>query len=263
MPSHSENVGDAERVGVGRAAAICGFTPKTMRKLAKDGKIPGAAFLGNNWRFDERRLRDWIRRQEGACLTVEETTSFKRGGVWYARILIRGRDVRRSLRTSSRAEAKKRLPAILAQAEHFRFYGEHRHTWKQAVVEWAASGTALSPSTLKRYLVSFGQLRGILDELFVDEITPRTIAQIGRRPGVSNATKRRDITAVSVVLRWCVSQNWREDNPAASWDRSIIRERRDPIVLPESYAIDCVIAAAPGNFSQLIRFAQYTGMREE
>ena len=187
----------------------------------------------------------------------------KRGGVWYARIQIRGRDVRRSLRTSSRAEAKKRLPAVLAQAEHFRFYGEHRHTWKQAVVEWAASGPALSPGTLKRYLVSLGQLRGILDDLFVDEITPRTIAQIGRRAGVSNATRRRDITAVSVVLRWCVSQNWREDNPAASWDRSIIRERRDPIVLPELYDIDAVIAAAPGNLARLIRFAQYTGMREE
>ena len=187
----------------------------------------------------------------------------KRGGVWYARIQIRGLDVRRSLRTSSRAEAKKRLPAVLAQAEHFRFYGEHRHTWKQAVVEWAASGPALSPGTLKRYLVSLGQLRGILDDLFVDEITPRTIAQIGRRAGVSNATRRRDITAVSVVLRWCVSQNWREDNPAASWDRSVIKERRDPIILPELYDIDAIIAAAPGNFAHLIRLAQFTGMREE
>jgi hypothetical protein len=56
-----------ERVGVGRAAAICGFTPKTMRKLARDGKVPGAAFLGNNWRFDEQQLRNWIRRQEAAC----------------------------------------------------------------------------------------------------------------------------------------------------------------------------------------------------
>jgi integrase/recombinase XerD len=91
----------------------------------------------------------------------------------------------------------------------------------------------------------------------------RTIAQIGRRPGISNATRRRDITAVSVVLRWCVAQNWREDNPAASWDRSIIKERRDPIVLPESYDIDYVVAVAPGNFANLIRFAQYTGMREE
>jgi hypothetical protein len=70
----------AERVSVGRAAAICGFTPKTMRKLAKDGKIPGAAFLGSNWRFDERRLRDWIRRQEAACLSEEQTTSLSETG---------------------------------------------------------------------------------------------------------------------------------------------------------------------------------------
>ena len=69
-----------ERIGAGRAAAICGFTPKTMRKLAKSGKIPGAALLGNNWRFDERRLRDWIRRQEAACLTMEETTSLSATG---------------------------------------------------------------------------------------------------------------------------------------------------------------------------------------
>jgi integrase/recombinase XerD len=187
----------------------------------------------------------------------------QRNGIWYARIQVRGRDVRRSLRTSSRTEAKKRLTEVLAQAEHFRFYGEGRHTWKEAVVEWAASGPELSPGTLKRYLVSLGQLRGVLDELYVDEITPRTIAQIGRRAGVSNATRRRDITAVSVVLRWCASQNWREDNPAATWDRSVIKERRDPIVLPEPYDINCVAGTAPGNFANLIRFAQYTGMREE
>jgi hypothetical protein len=74
------NIVQPERVGIGRAAAICGFTAKTVRKLAKGGKIPGAALLGNNWRFDERRLRDWIRRQEMACLSMEETTSLSATG---------------------------------------------------------------------------------------------------------------------------------------------------------------------------------------
>jgi len=46
-----------------------------MRKLAGDGRVPGAAFLGKNWRFDERRLRDWIRGQEAACQGGTETTS--------------------------------------------------------------------------------------------------------------------------------------------------------------------------------------------
>jgi integrase/recombinase XerD len=152
----------------------------------------------------------------------------------------------------------------LEQAEHIRFHGEARHTWKEAVVEWAKTAHQnIRPTTLKRYLVSLGQVRGIMDGLYIDEITKRTVSGIARRPGVSNATRRRDITAVACVLRWCVSHAWCEDNPAKTWDRSVVRERRDPIVLPETADIAAVIATAPGNFARLIRFAQYTGMRLE
>lgn len=190
---------------------------------------------------------------------------FKRKGkgVWYARIQVRGKDIRRSLRTSSKAEAKRRLAVILEQVAHFRSYGEARHTWQEAVVEWANSKPEISAGTMKRYLVSIGQLRGILDGMNIDEISSKTIAQIAKRAGASNATRRRDMTAVSVVLRWCASQDWREDNPARTWDRSVIKERRDPISLPSIADIDTVVSGAPGNFAQMIRFAQYTGMREE
>ena len=116
---------------------------------------------------------------------------------------------------------------------------------------------------MKRYLVSLGQVRGIMDTLYVDEITAKTISRIARRADVTNATKRRDLTAVSVILRWCVAQGWREDNPARLWDRSVVRERRNPILLPDHKDIDVVVAEAPGNFANLVRFAQYTGMRLE
>ena len=150
------------------------------------------------------------------------------------------------------------------QADHIRFHGEARHTWKEAVVEWSKEvDQAIEPNTLKRYLVSLGQMRGIMDGLYVDEITTRTISKIAGRAGVSNATRRRDLTAVSVVIRWCVAHGWREDNPGKLWDRSVVRERRDPIVLPSVEDIDAVVASAPGNFARLIRFAQYTGMRQE
>jgi integrase len=189
---------------------------------------------------------------------------YQRGGVWYARVQVRGREIRRSLRTVSKPEAKRRLAKVLEQAEHFQFYGENRHTWKEATVEWGKHAAEhIKLSTLNRYRVSLGQLRGILDELYVDEITRKTISQIARRPGVTNATRRRDITAVSAVLGWCVGHGWREDNPAREWDRSIIRERRDPITLPSESDIAAVVTEAPGNFAKLIRWAQYTGMREE
>lgn len=187
---------------------------------------------------------------------------YKRGNVWWCRIQVRGRDVRRSLRTTSLVEARKRREALIKDAAHFRFKGETRHTWKEAVVEWAKAAS-IKDGTRKRYLVSLKQLRPILDKLYIDEINRGTISKIARRSGVSNATRRRDMTAVSVVLSWCVAHNWREDNPARDWDRKIIPEKRDPIVLPSGHDIDATVAEAPGMFASMIRLAQYTGMRQE
>lgn len=188
---------------------------------------------------------------------------YKRGKTWWARVQVQRREIRRSLRTGSRVEARKRLEKLLADVQSIR-YGDERHEWKTAVIGWQRDAIgAFRPKTIQRYLASLAKVRGFLDDLRVDEVTPAVIARIGRRAGVTNATRRRDITAVSAVLRWCVSRGWRMDNPARIWDRSTIRERRDPIVLPSEHDIDCAIAAAPQSMAPLLRWAQYTGMRQE
>lgn len=193
-----------------------------------------------------------------------EGNLYWRNGVAWARVQVRGREIRRSLRTRSVGEARKRLKEFLAEAEHFAWRGEARHSWKEAVVEWAAEAhRTLKPATRRRYLVSLGRVRGVLDELMVEDVSPASIARLARRPGVTNATRRRDLTAVSAVLSWCVGRGWREDNPARMWDRGVIRERRDPIRLPEEAAIDAAVALAVPGLAALIRFAQYTGMRQE
>lgn len=156
------------------------------------------------------------------------------------------------------------MKALLDEAEHFRFHGENRHLWQDAVKGWAASAPDhIKPGTLKRYLCSLKQVRPYLDDEYLDRINRSKIAEIARRPGITNATRRRDLTAISVVLRWCVAQGWREDNPARDWDRSAIKERRQPIVLPQEEDIAAMVAEAPATLGRLIRFAQYTGMREE
>ena len=54
-----------------------------------------------------------------------------------------------------------------------------RHTWKEAVVEWSKDAVGqVKPSTLKRYFVSLGQLRDILDGLYIDEISRQTISRM-------------------------------------------------------------------------------------
>jgi predicted DNA-binding transcriptional regulator AlpA len=57
-----------ERISPGKAADICGISRDTLIKLAKRGIVPGAVELVPRlWRFDERRLRHWIRLKEAEC----------------------------------------------------------------------------------------------------------------------------------------------------------------------------------------------------
>ncbi len=188
---------------------------------------------------------------------------YKRGGTWYGRIQVRGREVRKSLRTGVLVEARKRLKKMRDDLDHLRFYGEERRTWKAAAGRWVETiGPSLKPSTLKRYRVSVKQLKPILDHLYLDEINLKVIAKVAGRRGVTNATRRRDLTAVSNVLRSTVAWGWREDNPARAWDRSIIRETRPPITPPSDEDIARVRAIAPAMMVRMMDLALSTGMRE-
>jgi integrase/recombinase XerD len=125
---------------------------------------------------------------------------------------------------------------------------------------------SVKPGTAKRYQVSLRQLDPLLRDLYQDQIDRKQCAKIiseRRRQGATNATIRRDLTALSSVLSSCCAWGWRDENPAKSFDRSIIREMRDPITLPLAEDMDAVIGLCPGNFASLCRFAQYTGMRQE
>lgn len=83
-----------------------------------------------------------------------------RNGTWYARVEVRGRTFRRSLRTGSKVVARQRLKDYLEQIDHIRWHGEARHTWKAAVVEWAtAAASSVKPAVLKRYKVSLSACR--------------------------------------------------------------------------------------------------------
>ena len=189
---------------------------------------------------------------------------YRRGTVWYFRAQVGGQRIRKTLRTGSFAEAKKRRNKTLDDIAHVRFYGDNRHTWKETAGRWISEAPGhIKPSALKRYIVSLGQVRHILDDLYIDQISRRTIARIAGRKGVTNATKRRDITAVSSVLRHCVAWGWRDDNPAKDFDRSIIRERRDPIRPPTDAEIVQYCTIAPRGIADIARFLKLTGMRQE
>jgi integrase/recombinase XerD len=91
----------------------------------------------------------------------------------------------------------------------------------------------------------------------------------GRKHPVTTsiATIKRDLTALSSVCDWMVDEGWRDDNPVMTWlkpggrRKSRLKERRDPIVLPDHRHIQMLIERAPALFAGMIRAALKTGAR--
>lgn len=196
---------------------------------------------------------------------------YKRGGTWWGRTKVQGRDHRRSLRTSDRAEAKKRLETWLKEFDHARFHGEQRHTYIEMVGKWGLEYLPgnVKPGTAKRYLISAKQLDPHFRDLYLDQVTRKKIAGMVSarvKSGVTNATIRRDLTALSTMLTCAIGWGWIEENPAKAYDRSIIKERRDPITPPTDEAIEEFLGKLTdklGKLPNLVRFLAQTGMREE
>lgn len=170
---------------------------------------------------------------------------YRRGGkTWWGRVQVAGREHRRSLRTTDAKEAKRRLDAWVKETQARGYFGLERHTWKEAVAKFFTDNPRkLKPSTAKRYLSSVAQVAGVLEELYLDQIDRRVIGKIASRPGASNATLRRDLDAVSSILRSCVRWGWLERNPTRDFDVDHIPEKRDPIVLPDEKEVEAFIAA--------------------
>jgi integrase/recombinase XerD len=139
-------------------------------------------------------------------------------------------------------------------------------TWVDAIDQWAEHARdQLAETTRRRYAVSLAQTLPYLEKLNVDEIDGRVVAEMiadrNRGSKRTAATVRRDLTAVSRVLEFAEAMGWREGNPTLS-KRRILKERRDPIVLPEPADVEAVIAAASAQFGALIRAAWLTGCRQ-
>jgi integrase/recombinase XerD len=124
---------------------------------------------------------------------------------------------------------------------------------------------SVGAKTAKRYLVSLKQLAPWLEGRALSDIGGRLVAEIIRErqsKGVTNATIKRDLGALSSVLNFAILQGWSETNPVLP-KLALVPERRDPIMLPNDRDIALVIGRAPGMVGQMITAALKTGARED
>lgn len=187
-----------------------------------------------------------------------------RGDTLYGRKKINGVLRRWSLRTGDVELARDRVKEDIERMTADAFYGDSRVKYADIAAAWAERHILheVGQRTAKRYAGSLKQIKPYVIGLYLDEVNSRDkITEIvdGRRAaGVSTATIRRDLTALSSVFEYAEV----ETNHALARLKKL-KERRDPIVLPEHAHIDRVIARAPSMLGPLAAAALLTGCRQE
>ena len=192
--------------------------------------------------------------------------TYWRDATLWGRITVKNREIRFSLRTDDAEVATSRVKARREREVAAAHFGDQRPTWEDAVLAWGEHiAASVKPSTAKRYAVSLKQLEPFLLGLYLDELDKGVVSEIvrtRRSTGATNATIRRDLVALSSVLGYAEEEGWREDNPALKRLRKV-KERHEPIVLPEHGDIAHVVARAPGLLSKMIEAALLTGCRQD
>lgn len=193
---------------------------------------------------------------------------YKRGKTYWARFTVDGVERRQSLRTIHVAEARKRLAKLKETAEHDSFWGGSQMPWEAAMLRYKEEvlPAAVKPNTAKRYEVSLRQVSPHLEGKAMHSITTRDLSEMisaRRKARATNATIRRDLTAISRVFAAAKSWGACASNPARDYDRDMVRERRDPITLPTDDEVwrGLLLAPAP-RFAGIMFLAAYTGMRQ-
>lgn len=192
---------------------------------------------------------------------------YKRGAVWWMRCSANGVEYRASLRTGDLKTARRLRDKRLAEITAAAYHGEVKHTWEEAVTEWAKHALGqIGRSTARRYATSLKQCKPYLTCVDISAVDGKTIQHlINQRRQVDKATPatvRRDLTAISRVLEYAEALGWREGNPTLS-KRKLLRERREPIVLPTFSDISAMIKASSPRFAALISAAVLTGCRQD
>jgi integrase/recombinase XerD len=193
------------------------------------------------------------------------TGCYWRGNTLWACVEIRGRRIRWSLQTDDAKLATGRFRAGKARAIAETF-GDARRSFAEVIAAWAPWIEArCGAKTVQRYACSLDQWSPYLDGRKLSDLTPRFVADVVRARqagGVTNATIKRDLVAVSSVMTFAMAQGWRDDNPTMPAMR-ITKEKRTPIILPQAAHIDLVIARCPGMIADVVRTAIATGARED
>jgi integrase/recombinase XerD len=155
---------------------------------------------------------------------------FWRGATLYGRTRIKGRLIVWSLHTSDAKVAAERRKAGKNRVVADVLHGDAKRDVIEVVEAWVPwVQKQVGPRTAQRYGCSLDQMRPWLYDKALPEITSRLVGEIIRArqgAGVTNATIKRDLVALSSVINFAIDQDWCDSNPVLP-KMQRLKERRD------------------------------------
>lgn len=188
---------------------------------------------------------------------------YKRGKTYWGRAQRAGVERRRSLGTSLRAQAIKRLAKWIEELDANDWGNKPRVTYRTAMELFLEQHCpTLKPGAAKRYVTSARALYAHLQDKYLDEITRKLWAEYvtaRRQAGVSPAAINRDRACLSKMFSVAIAAELADANPVAALPRQREPEIRVRFLTKEEYGK--LRDAAPKDMRAVIVLAVETGMR--
>ncbi len=192
---------------------------------------------------------------------------YRRGDIWWVRFRINGQHIRRSAKTSKKADAQAYLHRLLEEyAKKARGDEERpRHLLTEAMDRFFEEAT-LKPRTLESYRFNSKVCARILGRLHLGEINRRALSEfVGtrKRLGVTDATVRRDLAFLSSVFTMASRWGWVDTNPVTSFNKKTLKESRPRtrFITREEFAR--LHESASDDLKPILVLAVETGLRKE
>lgn len=185
-------------------------------------------------------------------------------GVWYGRITVDGRDLRKSLKTRNRKEAERRRATWLKENSPYK--GTVRHTFQEASVLWLEAGE-WKPKTLAGYTKLLIGIEAHFGAMFWDQVNKTELQRFiaaRRLAGSGTATINRYLTVISGIADHVRElATWPDHNPVKDLAVKPRKEKRHPYIRPPASHIEAYFDRMHGTFGDLCRFALETGARKD
>lgn len=210
--------------------------------------------------MDRSEIHESLRPSKAGCRVAGV---YRRGKTYWIRFRSDGLHIRRSARTSNKAEAVQFLERLLKEDGAQRRGDQPQHTYEDASERFLREAS-IRPKTRACYATSDRMCRPVLAGRHLHEIDRRRLAELVSRrkqAGTSDTTIRRDLAYLSSMCASAISWGWLDTNPVTQFNKRGLKEARPRTRFLSRAEYDRLLAAASAHLRRAIVLAVETGLR--